>query len=103
MVLEIFDQISFANIILRYRKLLIGVVTSSSFHQSCNFIKKRPQHRLFVMNFVKFLKAPFCRSPPDEAVFDQHLHYRSGYYDYIWNISMSISVFCKILNHLGAA
>ena len=55
------------------------------------------------MNFVKFLKAPFCRSPPDEAVFDQHLHYRSGYYDYIWNISMSISVFCKTLNHLGAA
>ena len=27
-------------------------------HQKCNFIKKRPQHRIFPVKFAKFLRAP---------------------------------------------
>ena len=33
-----------------------------SMPQSCNFIKKRLQHRCFPVNFVKFLRTPFFAS-----------------------------------------
>ena len=37
-----------------------------AYHQACNFIKKRLQHRCFTVNFAKLLKA-LCRTPPVSA------------------------------------
>ena len=34
--------------------------------QACNFIKKRLWHRCFPVNFAKFLKTSFYRTPPDD-------------------------------------
>ena len=30
--------------------------------QTCNFIKKRPQHRCFPLNIAKFLRAPILKN-----------------------------------------
>ena len=34
---------------------------------ACNFIKKRLQHRCFLVNIAKFLKTAFYRTPPVAA------------------------------------
>ena len=37
-----------------------------AYHEACNFIKKRLQHRCFTVNFAKLLKT-LCRTPPVSA------------------------------------
>ena len=37
-----------------------------AYHQACNFIKKRLQHRCFTVNFAKLLKA-LCRTPQENV------------------------------------
>ena len=34
---------------------------------ACNFIKKWPWHRCFPVNFVKFLRTPFYKTPPGDC------------------------------------
>ena len=33
-------------------------------------LKKRFWHRCFPVSFTKFLRAPFCRTPPDDCLLD---------------------------------
>ena len=39
------------------------VLLKNSGLQTCNFIKKRPQHRCFPVNIVKFFRTPFLYTP----------------------------------------
>ena len=48
----------------------------------CNFIKKRPQHRCFLVNIAKFLKLPILKNIFERLLFDcfngSLLHGRKG-------------------------
>ena len=48
----------------------------------CNFIKKRPQHRCFLVNIAKFLKLPILKNIFERLLFDYFngslLHGRKG-------------------------
>ena len=37
------------------------------FHKACNFVKKRLWHRCFPVNFVRFLRITFVRTPPEDC------------------------------------
>ena len=57
------------SVLLHYRCLNKMSVLESLFNtvtklMACNFVKKRPQHRLFPVNIIKYLrKAFFCGTP----------------------------------------
>ena len=41
--------------------------------EACHFIKKRLRHRLFPVNFEKFLKTPFLQKTSGGCFFDNSL------------------------------